>query len=300
MQAIVDHEQALGSEDMIHISSQEREQAALLSLPETEKLMAAIHAGDADARTRFFENHLRLVYYVAHWYEPYCTPVMTFADLVQEGCLGLLIAIDRYNPRQSRFSTFAIEWIRQGISRALANQARAIRLPVYLQMQVRKLTRLVQQLELEGQDLSETRLAELMELSREQIRALLDIDRRTTVWSLNYPVAIHNGTRYTVADLLPSDNTLDEEAIEHVHRQMVARGLAQALERLTKRERMVLVLRFGLDGQKVHGLKEVGKRLGISGERVRQVEKAVLEKLHSYQDLKNLTCAATEDQEAHA
>jgi RNA polymerase primary sigma factor len=248
----------------------------LLSAEEERSLSERVQAGDEAAKRHFIEANLRLVAHVA---KDYVDAGLPFEDLFQEGCLGLIKAVERYRPEQGRFSTYAVYWLKQSILRAFGNTARTIRLPIYVHGQLRQIERVTDALyEEQGSEPCVKQIASETGLSTERIVHLTLLDQRPV--SLQRPIP---GTNEAVlADIIPDTTspTVDEAVMEQSQHEALPALVEQALQGLTSRERHVLILRFGLDG---HGTKrelaEVGRMIGLSRERIRQLEQRALAKL---------------------
>jgi len=243
----------------------------LLTREEERELARRKDEGDEEAKRRLIESNLRLVMAITRNYTKANVPLL---DLIQEGNLGLIRAVEKFDYRLGfKLSTYATWWIRQAITRALADQGRTIRLPVHVADQVRRLLRARRQL---AQKLNrEPSLAELAretQQSEERVRELLELMENPV--SLETPVgdgeSLYGDLIEDVHSLAPHEQTAEQ-----------ARGqeLAGALEQLNPRMRRVLSLRFGLDGESPQTLEEVGNQLGITRERVRQLETRALREL---------------------
>ncbi|HKS78847.1 MAG TPA: sigma-70 family RNA polymerase sigma factor [Gaiellaceae bacterium] len=244
---------------------------ALLTREEERELARRKDEGDEDAKRRLIESNLRLVMAITRNYTKANVPLL---DLIQEGNLGLIRAVEKFDYRLGyKLSTYATWWIRQAITRALADQGRTIRLPVHVADQVRRLLRARRQL---AQKLNrEPTLAELAresQQSEERVRELLELVE--TPVSLETPVGDGESL---YGDLIEDVHSLapHEQTAEHAR----GRELAGALEQLNPRMHRVLSLRFGLDGGPPKTLEEVGSELGITRERVRQLETRALREL---------------------
>ena len=244
---------------------------ALLTREEERELARRKDEGDEDAKRRLIESNLRLVMAITRNYTKANVPLL---DLIQEGNLGLIRAVEKFDYRLGyKLSTYATWWIRQALTRALADQGRTIRLPVHVADQVRRLLRARRQL---AQKLNrEPTLAELAresQQSEERVRELLGLVE--TPVSLETPVGDGESL---YGDLIEDVHSLapHEQTAEHAR----GRELAGALEQLNPRMRRVLSLRFGLDGGPPKTLEEVGSELGITRERVRQLETRALREL---------------------
>ncbi|HEY3462941.1 MAG TPA: sigma-70 family RNA polymerase sigma factor [Gaiellaceae bacterium] len=244
---------------------------ALLTREEERELARRKDEGDEEAKRRLIESNLRLVMAITRNYTKASVPLL---DLIQEGNLGLIRAVEKFDYRLGyKLSTYATWWIRQAITRALADQGRTIRLPVHVADQVRRLLRARRQL---AQKLNrEPLLAELAretQQSEERVRELLELVENPV--SLETPVGDGESL---YGDLIEDVNSLAPH--EQSAEQARGRELAGALEQLNPRMRRVLSLRFGLDGEPPHTLEEVGTELGITRERVRQLETRALREL---------------------
>ncbi|HZE28995.1 MAG TPA: sigma-70 family RNA polymerase sigma factor [Gaiellaceae bacterium] len=244
---------------------------ALLTREEERELARRKDEGDEAAKKRLIESNLRLVMAITRNYTKANVPLL---DLIQEGNLGLIRAVEKFDYRLGfKLSTYATWWIRQAITRALADQGRTIRLPVHVADQVRRLLRARRQL---AQKLNhEPTLAELAketQQSEERVRELLELVENPV--SLETPVGDGESL---YGDLIEDVNSLAPH--EQSAQQARGRELAGALEQLNPRMRRVLSLRFGLDGESPQTLEEVGTQLGITRERVRQLETRALREL---------------------
>jgi RNA polymerase primary sigma factor len=244
---------------------------ALLTREEERELARRKDEGDEQAKRRLIESNLRLVMAITRNYTKANVPLL---DLIQEGNLGLIRAVEKFDYKLGyKLSTYATWWIRQAITRALADQGRTIRLPVHVADQVRRLLRSRRQL---AQKLNrEPTLAELArdtQQSEERVRELLELVE--TPVSLETPVGDGESL---YGDLIEDVNSLAPH--EQSAQQARTRELAGALEQLNPRMRRVLSLRFGLDGESPQTLEEVGSQLGITRERVRQLETRALREL---------------------
>ena len=246
---------------------------ALLTREEERELARRKDEGDENAKRQLIESNLRLVMAITRNYTKASVPLL---DLIQEGNLGLIRAVEKFDYRLGyKLSTYATWWIRQAITRALADQGRTIRLPVHVADQVRRLLRGRRQL---AQKLNrEPSLAELAwetQLSEERVRELLELVE--TPVSLETPVGDGESL---YGDLIEDVNALAPH--EQSAQQARGRELAGALDQLNPRMRRVLSLRFGLDGEAPQTLEEVGGQLGITRERVRQLETRALRELRT-------------------
>ena len=246
----------------------------LLTREQEQELGRRIRAGDEQAKARLVEANLRLVVQVARRYANRGLPL---PDLIEEGNLGLLRAVEKYEPeRSTRFSTYAVWWIRQAIVRALANQARTIRLPVHVELLLgryaREENRLVQAL---GRAPTTAELAQALGMSLEQVQELEEI-RQQQPLPLDAPAGEGQGR---LGDLVADPSPGPSEAVGALLRART--DLASVLDDLAANERAVLRRRFGLEGDEPETLEAIGRRMGLTRERVRQIEAGGLRKLRA-------------------
>ncbi len=261
------------SRENLRVYLKEIERIPLLSREEEAALARRVRAGDAEAKARFTEANLRLVVQIARRYLNRGLPL---PDLIEEGNLGLLRSVEKFNPeRGTRFSTYAAWWIRQAIARALANQARTIRLPVQVELLLgrykREQQRLTQTL---GRPPTLDELAAALGTSVEQLEELEEI--RQQPMSLETPVGEGQGR---VSDLVADPSTDPSDALASLFRERT--DLVSVLDDLASNERTVLRRRFGLEGDPPEKLETIGRRLGLTRERIRQIEGAGLRKLRA-------------------
>jgi RNA polymerase primary sigma factor len=256
----------------------------LLTAAEEVELAQRIEKGDVDAKDRMINSNLRLVVSVARKYQGHG---LSLGDLVQEGMLGLIRATEKFDWRRGfKFSTYATLWIRQAIQRGLENSSRTIRLPVHIAQRERKINRTERELATKlGREPTEQELADAVELPVDQVIEIRKAARPLT--SLDQPVGDDGETAF--GDLLASNAPNPEDEVVS---DAGTSAVQDAVNRLPERERDVVELRFGLGGREPTPLRETGRKLGISAERVRQIEEDALERLAESGDLASLRDAA--------
>jgi RNA polymerase primary sigma factor len=247
----------------------------LLSHAEEIDLSKKAKAGDKRARQRLVEKNLRLVVSVAKKYRGYGLP---FEDLIQEGNIGLMKAVEKFDPDKGfRFSTYATWWIRQAVQRAVADKGRTIRVPVHMGDKMRKMARTYNELSTGwGRDATDEEVAEELGWTVEQVRDVKSA--MPDAGSLHQPLSSDEGSS-ELGDLLEDERASDTPG--EVMREMETAGLEQAIERLPERHRYVLRRRYGLDDRDTATLAELSDELDISRERVRQLQREAERRLAS-------------------
>ena len=266
--------EGVGVEDPVRMYLKEIGKIPLLSTEEEIELAKKIQMGDEDAKQRLAEANLRLVVSIA---KRYVGRGMQFLDLIQEGNLGLIKAVEKFDYTKGyKFSTYATWWIRQAITRAIADQARTIRIPVHMVETINRLIRTSRQLLQElGREPQPEEIAKRMDLPVERVREIQRMAQEPA--SLESPVGEEEDS--SLGDFVADENA--EAPGKAADRAMVAQQINQALKSLTPREEKVIRLRFGLDDGRPRTLEEVGRDFGVTRERVRQIEAKAIRKLHS-------------------
>jgi RNA polymerase primary sigma factor len=249
-----------------------------ISKTQTKKLQDSIEAGGI-AREELVRNNARLVISIAKRYQNLGLPLM---DLIQEGNIGLLRAIDRFEPsRRLRLSTYATWWVRQAINRAVANQGRAIRLPAYLQDRLHKMYRVSQDLEQTlGRAPNDDELADSLEVAPTDVQQMRSA--AVPVVSLDEPISAED-------DESPLAQIEDTEVVpldDLVARRMLRESMERALEELPARYAMILRMRYGMDGDRPRTLEDIARKLNLSRERVRQIERDAFMRLRTQQEVR--------------
>ncbi|MFQ5794445.1 MAG: RNA polymerase sigma factor RpoD/SigA [Candidatus Bipolaricaulia bacterium] len=264
-----------GTRDLLDLYLKEATKAPLLSREEEIELAQRIEAGDETAKERFIKSNLRLVVSIASNYQH---PGLSFLDLIQEGNIGLMKAVERFDWRKGcKFSTYATWWIRQVITRGLDIQARTIRVPTHILETLRQIHRIENQyLEESNRTPTEEELAEELAVSIGQIKAA----RQAVFYTPSFDELFGDGSENDEEAPINLIKDHRQKALsEAVYEELIREELAHALEGLSERERTVLEMRYGLKDHQSHTLGEIGQVLGVSKERVRQIQNVALEKL---------------------
>lgn len=271
---------SVGSYDSIQIYLKEIGQYPLIKAAEEKELARRIEAGDEDAKILLARANLRLVVSIAKKYVGR-SPDLTLLDLIQEGNLGLFKAVDKFDwTKGYKFSTYATWWIRQAITRALADQSRTVRIPVHMHETIAKYKQVFRRLSQDlGRDPVPEEIATEMEVDIDKIHTIEKIDQTTI--SLESPVGDDGDEKSTLGDFIADDKILspDQESSQRILKDQV-HGI---LDTLTEKERKILELRHGLNDGIQHTLEEVGKMFGVTRERIRQIEAKAHEKIRQHE-----------------
>lgn len=264
--------EGVGIDDPVRMYLKEIGRVPLLTAEEEIELAKRMEQGDESAKRRLAEANLRLVVSIA---KRYVGRGMLFLDLIQEGNLGLIKAVEKFDyVKGFKFSTYATWWIRQAITRAIADQARTIRIPVHMVETINKLIRVSRQLLQElGREPTPEEIATQMDISVERVREIMKIAQEPV--SLETPIGEEEDSH--LGDFIPDEDApAPSEAASFI---LLKEQLEEVLETLTPREEKVLRLRFGLDDGRTRTLEEVGQEFGVTRERIRQIEAKALRKL---------------------
>ena len=267
--------------DPVRMYLKEIGRVKLLTAQQEVSLAKRIERGDIRAKHELTEANLRLVVSIAKRYH---TDGMSFLDLIQEGNLGLIRAVEKFDYRKGhKFSTYATWWIRQAITRAIADKARTIRIPVHMVEKINKLIRVQRQLlQNMGREPLPEEIAAEMSMSDAEIREILRISQTTV--SLETPIGEEEDSE--LGDFIEDEDAV--RSFDAVASQLDKDGVNEALNMLPYRERKVIELRFGLKGEHPRTLEEVAKRFGVTRERIRQIEAKALAKLQAIDKTRNL------------
>ncbi|MBO5598503.1 MAG: RNA polymerase sigma factor RpoD [Oribacterium sp.] len=266
--------EGIGTEDPVRMYLKEIGTVPLLTADEEYSLATRKANGDEDAKQRLIEANLRLVVSIA---KRYTGRGMSFLDLVQEGNLGLIKGVEKFDPEKGfKLSTYATWWIRQSVTRALADQARTIRVPVHMVETINKMSKMQRKLTLElGYEPSVKELAEHLDMTEEKVQEIMQIAREPA--SLETPIGEEDDSN--LGDFVADSNIVSPEG--NVESVMLREHIDSLLEDLKERERQVIVLRFGLEDGHPRTLEEVGKEFNVTRERIRQIEAKALRKLRN-------------------
>jgi RNA polymerase primary sigma factor len=263
------------SNDSVRMYLNEIGRVPLLNAEEEVMLAKRIEKGDLSAKQRLAECNLRLVVSIA---KKYIGRGLPFLDLMQEGNFGLLRAVEKFDYTKGfKFSTYATWWIRQAITRAIADQARTIRIPVHMVETINKLTHTKRRLQQElGREPIPEEIAVEMDLDLKKVNHILKISQ--DIVSLEAPVGSEEDSK--LGDFIEDEGALSP--FETAHQQMIKENITSLLDYLSDREQKIITMRFGLDDGVPHTLEEVGKEFSVTRERIRQIEAKVLEKLRAH------------------
>lgn len=270
------------ADDSVRLYLREIGKIPLLSAEEELKLAYEIKAGDKEAKDKMAEANMRLVVSIA---KRYVGRGLDLLDLIQEGNTGLLRAVEKFDPDKGfKFSTYATWWIRQAITRAIADQARTIRIPVHMVETINKLLRTQRRLTQElNREPSNEEIAEAMEIEVDKVEHIMKI--KQDISSLD--ASIRDDEEDSVlSDFIEDEDTVSPE--ESATNQLLKEQVKDILSALTEREQKILKLRFGLEDGKQHTLEEVGQEFSVTRERIRQIEAKALAKLRKHKDAKKL------------
>jgi RNA polymerase primary sigma factor len=269
------------SNDPVRMYLREIGKVPLLTAEQEVSLAKRIERGDMDAKNQLIQANLRLVVSIAR---RYANRGLTLLDLIQEGNLGLIRAVEKFDYRRGfKFSTYATWWIRQAVSRALADQARTIRIPVHMVETINKLIRVQRQLLQDlGREPTPEEIATDMGLTPDKVREIQKISQEPV--SLENPVGDEGDSQ--LGDFIEDDQAVAPS--DAVGELMQGEDLSRVLELLTSRERRVLEMRYGLTDGRPHTLEEVGVQFGVTRERIRQIEAKTLAKLRAYREARSL------------
>ena len=270
----VDLLEGIGTEDPVRMYLKEIGTVPLLTAEEEYSLAMKKQEGDEYAKQRLIEANLRLVVSIA---KRYTGRGMSFLDLVQEGNLGLIKGVEKFDPEKGfKLSTYATWWIRQSVTRALADQARTIRVPVHMVATINKMSKMQRKLTLElGYEPSVKELAEHLDMTEEKVQEIMQIAREPA--SLETPIGEEDDSN--LGDFVADANVLSPEG--NVESVMLREHIDSLLDDLKERERQVIVLRFGLEDGHPRTLEEVGREFNVTRERIRQIEAKALRKLRN-------------------
>ena len=262
----------LPTDDPVRMYLKEIGKVSLLTADEERELAIRMEQGDEEAKKKLCESNLRLVVSIA---KRYLNRGLSFLDLIQEGNLGLIKAVDKFDYTKGyKFSTYATWWIRQAITRSIADQARTIRIPVHMVETINKLIRISRQLLQEyGREPTSEEIAKEMGITVEKVREIKKISQDPV--SLETPIGEEEDSH--LGDFIPDDDV--PAPVDAAAYSMLKEQLMEVLDALSDREKKVLMLRFGLEDGRPRTLEEVGKEFNVTRERIRQIEAKALRKL---------------------
>ncbi len=265
----------MAGKDCLDLYLKDIGEISLLTSEQELEIAKRIHKGDAKARTEMVRANLRLVVSIAR---KYCNLGLSFLDLIEEGNLGLMRAAEKFDWKQEcKFSTYASWWIKQRIMRALSNQAKLIRVPAYMMDRILLVRRVMHRIKNEfSEEPDYVRIAEETKLSPQEVRDTFEYSKSVT--SLSTPVGDDGSTE--LMDLIEDQEA--ESPVEQVSSNMVKEEILDAMEVLNEREVKLVMYRFGLFGNTTHTLEKIGEQMGITRERVRQLEKAAIGKMKKF------------------
>ncbi|MBP51973.1 MAG: RNA polymerase subunit sigma [Opitutae bacterium] len=259
-------------QESLQIYLQQISEIPLISVQDEIDLAAKIKNGDQDAREKMITANLRLVVKIA---KEYSNIGLSLLDLINEGNIGLMKAVERFDPTKGgKLSTYASWWIKQSIKRALANQSKPIRLPIHMVDRVTQIRRTSTSLaEKLGRDPTDDELAAEMDLPVSRITHLKAVSQKPA--SLDSPIGDDDGS--TLSEVVPDDKS--RSPLEHLQSKSLIGDISSVLDQLEPREAEIMRLRFGLEGLDPHTLEEVGEKIGVTRERVRQLQQQALREL---------------------
>ncbi|CAF0692046.1 sigma-70 family RNA polymerase sigma factor [Candidatus Methylacidithermus pantelleriae] len=261
------------NDSLLKLYLREISQIPLLTREEEVELAKRIKEGDQEARQKMIRANLRLVVKIAHDYAGSGLPLL---DLISEGNIGLMKAVDRFDPEKGgKLSTYAAWWIKQSIKRALANQSKTIRLPVHLVDKIARLRRVATQLAEElGRDPADEEIAEELDMPASKVAQL----RSVAVRPASLDAAIGQDEDSASLGELVKDETAEDPS-EVIQKENLKKTVLEVLPKLDERERKILAMRFGLEGNEEMTLEEIGKRFKVTRERIRQLQNIALKKI---------------------
>jgi RNA polymerase primary sigma factor len=275
---------AVATTDALQLFLNEAARYPLLTADEEVELAKKVERGDHEAKERMINSNLRLVVSIAKRYQGHGIALL---DLIQEGVIGLIRAVEKFDWRRGfKFSTYATWWIRQAVQRGVANKARTIRIPTHIVEREQRINRAVRELTVKlGHEPTDAEIAKRTRLSVKHVREARSAPRAVT--SLDKPLGQEGGATY--GELFAGDHAVPEDEVEVSLRED---ALRRAVRKLPEREREVITLRYGLNGDVTpKSLDEIGKRLNITRERVRQIETSALERLSMARELEGVEAA---------